>query len=47
MDSAPTMPRDSTTLVLMARVTMQVSTVMPTRVTAKERLYTTPRKKRL
>ena len=37
MDNAPTIPREMTTLVLMASVTMQVSTHMPTSVTAKLR----------
>ena len=35
IDSAPTIPREITMLVLMARVTIAVSTVIPTSVTAK------------
>ena len=42
IDSAPTMPNEMTTLVLMASVTMQVSTDIPTSVTAKLRENTTP-----
>ncbi len=42
MDSAPTIPSEITMFVLMANVTMQVSTHMPTSVTAKLREYTTP-----
>ena len=42
MDNAPTMPSEMTMLVLMAKVTMQVSTVMPTSVRANPRLNTTP-----
>ena len=42
MDKAPTMPSEMTMLVLMASVTMQVSTVMPTSVRANPRLNTTP-----
>ena len=42
IDNAPTIPREMTTLVLMASVTMQVSTHIPTSVTAKLREYTTP-----
>ena len=37
MDSAPTMPSEMTTLVLMASVTMQVRMAIPTSVTAKLR----------
>ena len=47
MDKAPTIPSEMTTLVEIASVTMQVSTHMPTSVTAKLREYTTPVKKRL
>ena len=42
MDSAPTMPSEMTTLELMASVTMQVSTDMPTSVIAKLREKRTP-----
>ena len=42
MDSAPTIPREMMTLLLMASVSVVVSTVMPTRVVAKELEKTTP-----
>ena len=42
IDSAPTMPNEMTTLVLMASVTIQVKTDIPTSVTAKLRENTTP-----
>ena len=35
IDNAPTIPSEITTFVLIASVTIQVSTVIPTRVTAK------------
>ncbi|WP_367925108.1 hypothetical protein [uncultured Ruthenibacterium sp.] len=37
MDNAPTIPREITMLVLIAKVTMAVSTVIPTKVMAKLR----------
>ena len=42
MDSAPTMPSEMTTLELMASVTIQVRTDMPTKVMAKLREKLTP-----
>ena len=42
MDNAPTIPSEITTLVLIAKVTIQVSTVIPTRVTANVLEKTTP-----
>ena len=42
MDSAPTMPRDSTTLLVTARMTMVVIIVSATRVTPKLEEYMTP-----
>ena len=44
MDSAPTMPRDSTTLLVTARITMVVIIVRATRVTPKLEDYMTPAK---
>ncbi len=44
MDSAPTMPRDSTTLLVTARITMVVIMVRATRVTPKLDEYITPEK---
>ncbi len=42
MDSAPTMPRDSTTLLVTARITIVVIIVRATRVTPKLEAYMTP-----
>ena len=44
MDSAPTMPRESTTLLVTARITMAVIMVIATRVTPKLEEYITPEK---
>ena len=44
MDSAPTMPRDSTTLLVTARMTRVVIMVRATRVTPKLEEYMTPEK---